>query len=73
MHGLTMSLELFFFFFIHAFQRHYALFGGSCVLFTVPISTLLKKKLKNGSYDTIYTFKNYFITIFSVFSKINGI
>ena len=27
----------------------------------------------HGSYDTIYIFKNYFATVFSVFSKISGI
>ena len=27
--------------------------------------------IKNGSYSTIHTSKNYFATIFSVFSKIN--
>ena len=26
------------------------------------------KNIKNGSYDTIYIFKNYFVTIFSVFN-----
>ena len=26
------------------------------------------KNIKNESHDTIYTFKNYFITMFSVFS-----
>ena len=31
-----------------------------------------KKKKKNVSH-TIHTFKNYFATVFSVFSKINGI
>ena len=28
-----------------------------------------KSKFKTGFYSTIYTFKNYFITIFSVFSN----
>ena len=32
-----------------------------------------EKNIKNGSHDTIYTFKNYFAIVFSVFSKINGI
>ena len=27
-----------------------------------------EKKIKNWSHDTIHTFKNYFVTIFSVFS-----
>ena len=30
------------------------------------------KNIKNGSYDTIYTFKNYFATVFSVFSFSNN-
>ena len=48
-------------------------FSGSRVLFTGPTSTLLKKNFKIGSYSTIHIFKNYFVTIFSIFSKINGI
>ena len=47
------------------------LFYGSHALFTGPTSTLFKKKKK--SYNTIHTFKNYFVTVFSVFSKINSI
>ena len=30
------------------------------------------KNIKNGSHDTIYTFKNYFATVFSVFSFNNN-
>ena len=30
-----------------------------------------KKKIKNGSHGTIDTFKNYFDTVFSVFSKMS--
>ena len=34
-----------------------------------PTVTLFrKKKLKNESHSTIHTFKNYFVTMFSVFS-----
>ena len=29
--------------------------------------------IKNESYGTIHTFKNYFAIVFLVFSKINGI
>ena len=29
--------------------------------------------IKNGCYDTIHTFKNYFTTVFSIFNKISGI
>ena len=30
------------------------------------------KNIKNGSYSTIHIFKNYFITVFSVFSFSNN-
>ena len=30
------------------------------------------KNIKNGSYDTIHTFKNYFVTVLSVFSFSNN-
>ena len=43
------------------------------ILFMGPESTLLKKNFKIGSYSTIHTFKNYFITVFSVFNKISNI
>ena len=39
----------------------HALFMGLTV-------TLLKKNIKNGSHGTIHIFKNYFVTVFSVFS-----
>ena len=29
--------------------------------------------IKNGSHNTIYTFKNYFVTVFSVSTKISSI
>ena len=31
-------------------------------------TTTLLKKIKDGSHDTIYLYKNYFATVFSVFS-----
>ena len=38
-----------------------------CVLFTVPQIILFSNFfIKNGSHNTIYTFKNYFATVFSV-------
>ena len=33
----------------------------------------IKKKIKNESHGIIHTFKNYFVTIFLVFSKISCI
>ena len=29
--------------------------------------------IKIESHDTIHTFKNYFVTVFSIFSKLSGI
>jgi len=57
---------------VHALRLHCA---GDIVhaLFTSPKTTLFKKNIKNGSHSTIYTFKNYFATVFSVFSKISCI
>ena len=41
----------------------------NCILFTGPTTTLFKKKkFKNGYHSTIYTFKNYFAIVFSIFS-----
>ena len=44
--------------------------GGSRALFTGPASTEFKKNNNNkiGSHGTIHTFKNYFVTMFLVFS-----
>ena len=43
-------------------------------LFTVPQITLFSNFfIKNGSHNTIYTFKNYFTTVFSVSAKISSI
>ena len=39
-------------------------------LFTI---TLFIKNIKNRFHNIIHTFKNYFVTVFSVFSKINYI
>ena len=61
-----------FFFFLPAFVD----FGGQILLlwtvyalFTYCAYTVhVLKNIKNGSHGTIYTFKNYFATVFSVFS-----
>ena len=62
-----------FFFFLPAFVD----FGGQILLlwtvyalFTHCAYTIhVLKNIKNGSHDTIYTFKNYFAIVFSVFSN----
>ena len=63
------SFPLFFFFFF--FQPAIVDFVNCeqciCVLFTVSQITLFSNFfIKNGSHNTIYTFKNYFATVFSV-------
>ena len=72
------AFHFFFFFFLRrAFHMHGAKLcfsSGSRALFTGSASTLFKKKnFKIGSYSTIHTFKNYIVTVFSIFSKISGI
>ena len=43
------------------------------VLFITVHSTVhALKNIKNESHDTIYTFKNYFATVFSIFSFSNN-
>ena len=47
---------------------------GSRALFTGPTNLFFQLFLhKNRSHGTIHTFKNYFATVFSVFSKTSGI
>ena len=46
-----------------------AFFCGFCVLFTESTSTEFSKyNFKTLSHGTIHTFKNYFVTVFSVFN-----
>ena len=46
-----------------------ALFSGSRTLFTNSQTSFLTKTfIKNGSYCTIHIFKNYFATVFLIFS-----
>ena len=72
----TFLVTLFFFFFFQRVWIATALFmhvDSLCkrqsALFTGPTTTLFKKKnIKNGYHGTIHSFKNYFATMFSVFS-----
>ena len=61
-----------FFFFLPAFVnfgRQYLLLWTMYTLFTHCAYTVyVLKNIKNWSHDTIYTFKNYFATVFSIFS-----
>ena len=49
------------------------LVGSMHGLWDTQTSFFNKSFIKNRSHNTIYTFKNYFITILSVFNKISGI
>ena len=65
------SAFLFFFFFFLREHVYVALcfFSGYGALFTgFTIFFFDKTFIKNRSHDTIHTFKNYFVTIFSVFN-----
>ena len=51
-------------------NAHLSFFCGSHALFTGPASTSFNKFFfKTKSHSTIHIFKNYFITMFSIFSN----
>ena len=60
-------------FFMYDFQEILCTVQQNSCIVHGATSTLLKKKIKNRSYNTIHTFKNYFVTVFSVFRKIDCI
>ena len=66
----------FFFFFLVVEKRISAgkwPVSGSHALFTDPQTSLFNNFFtKNGSHGTIHTLKNYFVTVFSVFSGIQA-
>ena len=79
----SASLSFFFFFFLQCMnskitwiyytgdKNHYSHIVAA--LFTHCTSTVyVFKNIKNESYDTNHTFKNYFATLFSVFSFSNN-
>ena len=50
--------------------RVYVFLVESCILFAESVSVKkCNSNFKTGSHDTIYIFKNYFTTVFSVFSN----
>ena len=66
----------FFFFLLPAyvdFSAQKLLLCTVAVLFMYCSNTVhALKNIKNGSHDTFHTFKNYFATVFSVFSFSNN-
>ena len=82
--GLAFLLSVcafMFYLFKIVFSRGMLFVSGSRVLCTGPTTSLTNKIFTEicllvGSctvHGTIHTFKNYFATIFSIFSKISGI
>ena len=69
-HGVFLRLHFFFSFsffpFVFSFLRQITLF--ITVTIHGPTTILLKKYIKNGPHGTIHIFKNYFATVFLVFS-----
>ena len=68
----------FFFFFFFFFLRvnsnltwvhcSHTVWHCLCTVWHCSCTVHVLKNIKNGTHDTIYTFKNYFATVFSVFS-----
>ena len=72
--AFLLYVFLFFFFFQPTIVDFVNYEQYICVLFTVPQITLFSNIfIKNGSHNTIYTFENYFATVFSVSTKISSI
>ena len=75
--GLKMRLcFLLLFFFFLAVNVDFLREQCTCALFTDPQKSLFNNFfIKNGSHNIIHIFKNYFVTMFSVFSfsKISSI
>ena len=66
MQHFTFHVFLFFFFFFFSLRVNINLTWVTVHHCSYTVHVL--KNIKNGSHDTIYTFKNYFATVLSVFS-----
>ena len=71
---VCVSFSLFFCALRNAFQLKSSLSVGPVHCLRDPQTSLFSNFfIKNWFHDTIHTFKNYFVTVFSVFSKISDI
>ena len=71
---LCVSFFSFYFFFLWArFTISRDIEYCSCTVHRTHNYFIQKKNIKNRFHDTIHTFKNYFTTVFSIFSKISCI
>ena len=74
--GLKLHLRFLLFLFFQVVNVDFLCEQYICALFTVPQTSFFNNFfMKNGFHDTINIFKNYFVTMFSVFSfsKISSI
>ena len=63
----SVCISTFFF-----WEKHFMLFQWvPCTVYGLTNLFFRKIFIKNGTHGIIHTFKNYFATVFSVFSKIN--
>ena len=68
--GLCVCVARLHFLLLFFFSSRFALGRGQLLLFTYCSSTVRAfKNIKNGFHSTIHIFKNYFATVFPVFSK----
>ena len=65
----TFSGFFFFFFFFARVNSNLTWVHCSRTVWYCSCTVHVLKNIKNGSHDTIYTIKNYFATVFSVFSN----
>ena len=64
---LAFPSFFFFFFWMHADYTVHETLCTVHAMFTRPTTTLFKNiYIKNKSHGTIHTFKNYFVTLFSI-------
>ena len=68
--GLISCVSAIFFFWCTRFSQRQSVMFMHCsyIVHGTHNHFILKKKIKNESHDIIHTFKNYFVTVFSVFS-----
>ena len=75
MNPATRFLLFFFFFFFLRMNSNLTWFAvqrTKITIYALFITVHALKNIKNGSYGIIYTFKNYFATVLSVFSFSNN-
>ena len=69
--SISRFLLLLFFFFSYTWtvtSHGFIVQGTKFTIYALFITVYILKNIKNRSHGTIYTFKNYFVTILSIFS-----